>query len=341
MKQTQKEGAAEIHYHARAVPTRKMPVFYNPVMKHQRDIAISLIQNYFTGPIRVALPFAGTGVRGIRILKECTDAEVHFNDISEDAIQLIEKNLTYNAVTGACTQLDANVFLRTHGQFDYIDIDPYGSSIYFIESAVFALKKGGILAVTNTDTAPLCGSYPKVCRRRYGATPIESAMKHEFGTRILIKAIQEIGLRHDIALVPVLAYAKDHYIRAYFKKSNSKELCDTILAQHTYMNQETDMTLKKAKSGYGPIWIGSLFDPKLVLPEDSFSQTVREENAIAVPFSYDLHELSKAYKKDIPSFKTLIPEIQKQGYVCSRTIFSKTAIKTTMPKKKLLELAHR
>lgn len=327
-----------LHVRPEEVPSKKMAVFYNPVMKHQRDIAIAIIKHI--QPQKVALPLAGTGIRGIRIIQNCPNTKVYFNDMSETATDLINQNLESNNISGqyTITTQDANIFLRTNGFFDYIDIDPYGSSIYFIESAIYSLIEGGILAVTNTDTAALCGSYPKVCLRRYGSLPIESEMMHEFATRILIRKIQEIGCMYDRALIPVLAYTKDHYVRVYFRLEKGKKACDALLEKHKTFTQDELKILHETPSGYGPVWTGPLAEKKFLdlLPSNKFNETLQKQ--LDVFMGYDLHELCGLLKIDIPRIDVLIEKIRKKGYLCTRTIFSQTAIKTTMPEKELIAL---
>ena len=43
-------------------------------------------------------------------------------------------------------------------QFDVIDLDPYGTAAIFLDSAVQAVKSGGLLCVTCTDMAVLAGT---------------------------------------------------------------------------------------------------------------------------------------------------------------------------------------
>ena len=71
-------------------------------------------------------------------------------------------------------------------RFHYIDIDPFGSPVYFVDSAMRSVYNNGIIACTATDTATLCGVYPNVCRRRYGVKPFHSNVMHETGLRILL-----------------------------------------------------------------------------------------------------------------------------------------------------------
>ena len=71
------------------------------------------------------------------------------------------------------TNKNLNVLL-SENRFDYIDIDPFGSPVGFVDSAMRSIKNGGVVACTATDTAALCGVYPRVCQRRYGAIPFHN-----------------------------------------------------------------------------------------------------------------------------------------------------------------------
>ena len=98
---------------------------------------------------------------------------------------------------------DANLFLLKSSGFDYIDIDPFGSPNPFLENAVVRLSREGILAVTATDTSGFTGTYPKATKRKYDSRPIKNEIMHETGIRILIRAVQLFGSRHDKALIPI------------------------------------------------------------------------------------------------------------------------------------------
>ena len=64
----------------------KAPVFYNPVMELNRDVAVLALQAYqrWSGrELRVCEPLTGCGVRGIRVAKEVDGlAKVIVNDIN-------------------------------------------------------------------------------------------------------------------------------------------------------------------------------------------------------------------------------------------------------------------
>ena len=73
----------------------------------------------------------------------------------------------------------------TSSRYSYIDVDPFGSPVPFLDQAVRSVLSGGILAVTATDTAALTGSIPRVARRRYGITLVKTPHMHEISCRAL------------------------------------------------------------------------------------------------------------------------------------------------------------
>ena len=64
-------------------------------------------------------------------------------------------------------------------RFHAIDLDPYGSPHIFLDGAVQCVTDGGILLVTCTDMAVLCGNSPETCYTKYGALSIKSKACHE------------------------------------------------------------------------------------------------------------------------------------------------------------------
>ena len=49
--------------------------------------------------------------------------------------------------------------------FDVVDLDPYGTPAMFLDSAVQTCVDGGLMAVTATDMAVLCGNNKEVMKR--------------------------------------------------------------------------------------------------------------------------------------------------------------------------------
>ena len=64
-------------------------------------------------------------------------------------------------------------------RFDVIDLDPYGSPAEFLDGAVQSVGDGGMLAVTCTDMAVLCGNHSEACYAKYGCMPLKGKFCHE------------------------------------------------------------------------------------------------------------------------------------------------------------------
>lgn len=69
---------------------------------------------------------------------------------------------------------------RKYGrQFDAVDLDPFGSPAHFLDSAVQATADDGVLMVTCTDLATMCGNSPEACLARYGTMSMRIRACHE------------------------------------------------------------------------------------------------------------------------------------------------------------------
>ena len=163
--------------------TKKLPIFYNPVMKFNRDITVLVLNAFIkyrkdkfnlNNAISIALPLAGSGIRAFRILNEIpikAIKEININDIRDNFKKIIEEIISLNKDLfndKSISKLkifnkDANIFLREGDGFDYIDIDPFGSPNNFLDSAISKIKNKGLLTITATDTAALVGTYPNTC----------------------------------------------------------------------------------------------------------------------------------------------------------------------------------
>ena len=77
--------------------------------------------------------------------------------------------------------------------YDAVDLDPYGSPTQLLDSAVQAVSEGGLLLVTATDMAVLCGNNGEACWAKYGSYPLHRSYCHEMALRILLASI-EAGL---------------------------------------------------------------------------------------------------------------------------------------------------
>ena len=337
-----KEGNAKIKAELPEVVSKEMDVFYNPVMKFNRDVSVLLL-NAVGGSKQIGLPLSGSGIRGIRFLLELDDGIVKnlsFNDYDKNAQKNILGNIEMNGLLTnelwSISSKDAIEFLLDSTGFDYIDIDPFGSPNPFLDSAAKRISRGGILAVTATDTSALCGTYPKACKRKYWAIHKKNSIMHEIGLRILIRKIQLIGGQYDKALIPIFCYSKDHYMRVFFRCLKGKKDVDGVLKLHGMF------------MGSGPLWLGKLWDSKLVdtmcknnnvSENDKILNIIKDECRINTVGFYDIHKIVKREKiKNMPRKLDLMDSITNGGYKSSETHFSNTSIRSDIEYKELLKI---
>jgi len=335
------EGKAKIKVPKEEKVSKKLPVFYNPVMKLNRDISVLLLNSVGDKYMQIGLPLAGTGVRGIRFLLELKTSKIKnisFNDWNKEAVKIIKDNLRLNKLKNKkikIENIDANLFLLQSTGFDYIDIDPYGSPNPFLDAAVKRIARNGILAVTATDTSALAGAFPNACLRKYWARPLRNETKHENGIRILIRKVQLIGAEHNKALIPIFSYSVEHYYRVFFRVEKGKQKVDKLLKEHGYFKEA------------GPLWLGKLWHTKLVnnmikeCKEEGllkFLKIIKDESKIDVVGFYDIHRFCKKNKLKIPKKDVLIKKIRKAGYRAAETSFTPEGMRSHIGEKNLIRV---
>lgn len=101
--------------------------------------------------------------------------------------------------------------------FQVIDLDPYGTAAPFLDSAVQALGDGGLLCVTCTDAAVLCGQTPETCFTKYGSVSLRSKFCHEQGVRIVLNCISAHASRHSKFIEPLISLSIDFYFRVFVR----------------------------------------------------------------------------------------------------------------------------
>ncbi len=338
------EGKAKVKISDQEKISSDLPVFYNPKMKLNRDISILLLKIIDKTEIQVCDPLAGTGVRSIRFLSETGEKirSITINDKNKESFRIIKENLKLNNLEEderiITENRDANALLLESSGFDYIDIDPFGTPNPFLDMASRRISRDGILAVTATDTSALSGTYINACKRKYWARPRRDYMMHETGLRILIRKCQLIAAQYEKALLPILSYAKDHYMRVFFKVAKGKAKVDEVLRHHGPFNEA------------GPMWLGKLADVKLLSKmyavavsqhydiDYDFLRLLKEEASFGVIGFYDVHALSKQLKIGCPSMEFVNSKLKKAGYTGVRTHFSPYALKTEMSKEEFIQL---
>ncbi len=356
----------------------KAPVFYNPVMELNRDFAVLALQAYQKAAklrLYVCEPLASSGIRGIRFAKEVSDIKkIVMNDINTQAVNLINYNIRMNNVRNLASAKhgDANLLLAQHStphrRFDAIDIDPFGSPVPYLDSAVRALKDNGLIALTATDMAPLCGVHPKACLRKYGGRPLRTEYCHELAVRLLTGALATTAAKHSIGIKLQFCHSVEHYIRIYAVARHGAKQADDALKKmghifHCFNCLHREVAAKpfmltfrsecpechSQLASAGPLWIGSLSDREFceAMTEDNERRNLRNRSKInkiltlskdeeKSPATYFVHD--KVCDKlgiPVPPLDQVVTSIRTSGFEAGLTHFNSKGIKTDAPAKEV------
>ena len=196
-------------------------------------------------------------------------------------------------------QLDARVAL-SEASYQWIDIDPFGSPVSFLDSAIQSLARTGVLEVTATDTAALTGSSLSSQKRRYGAKGIVDLYAHDDAVRTLLSLIATTAARHDKFMTPILALFDGHHVRVSVMLTTSKEKASDVHSNIGWRVRSDDIPYQFKKHpdeselerASGPMWIGPLWNKDI-------TQRMTEERAIELcqPSQEDI-DVAKSYGLD-------------------------------------------
>jgi len=360
--ETIKESKTKLRVHTGEI-SKRLPVFYNPEKKFDRDLSVIFARD--TGVKSTLDLMCASGARGMRFLTEGGAEHVHFNDINPEGIKSARANLRANKISKekySVTKKEANLLCATiKEKFDFVDVDPFGSPINFISTAIRRVALGGYIAVTATDTAPLYGVFPKKCIKRYGSRPMRNVFGHETAMRILAKAIIELGAKQDIGLEPVLSHATKHYYRIYFRKTRGSKEIDNFgflyfcsKCKHRFYEnlklKEFCPLCRERLNFAGFVYIGNLWDKQLLKKMSCFGKydsyktedewlhinslksvhrrfidMLQGEAEINLPYFYEVGEFKF---KAAPKMDFLLEALRKKGFKAARCHIHGDAFKT-------------
>lgn len=340
----------------------KQPGFFNPLAEICRDVSVALtrvVAKRLGVGVSVGDPLSSLGARGLRIAVEAPEVdEVHMNDLNPSALACAEEAARLNNVVEKCrfSNLDACLFLMQHSRkgsrFNLVDIDPFGSPALFVDCGLRAVKNGGLLSVTATDSPVLCGLHPEVALRRYGGVSLRVDYSHEIGARLLAALVVKEAARLDLAAVPVFAHTRRLYTRVFFRVVHDVEQASAMLGNLGFINHcyrcnnrvVSPSMLKECSCGAtlrsaGPVWIHRLCDPDLVkeaqgLPSPSEKSEIKAlfnmalQEADMPPYYYLLDKEAKRIRAAPPKLQRVLDLLVSQGYLASRTSFDPKGFKT-------------
>lgn len=373
---TVEEGLTKIQFPEFDKISSDAPVFYNPHMELNRDISILALQTFQKQEdrnINICDLFGGSGIRGVRYKNEIDGVgHVFINDISETANEYERHNVELNNLKDIeIFQHDASMFLRMHrGEFDVIDIDPFGTPSPFLDSAGYCSRRNSLLCVTATDTSALCGTYKEPCIRKYNAKPYKSEYCHETGIRILAGFVALTLAKYSKSIEVKLSHSTEHYMRLYIEVKKGSKKSDECLKNIGYISHCKHCLYREKNKGLatstpnicpecgekliqaGPLWLGEIqneeFISKMIVESENKKLNTKEDvlkllescriEAKSPATFYDVHKICKILKISAPKLDLVFGNLEKEGFEAVKTHFNPLGIKTNAPLKKIKEI---
>ena len=358
------EGATRLLVPAASLrqdPPPTSPVFFNPAASLNRDVSVAFAAG--TNGQTFCDSMAGVGARGLRVANEVERVrKVVMVDFNAEALGAARSGAELNGVAGKCEFSDSETSSFLHSRFgrderfDCVDLDPFGTPIRHLQAALEATADGGMLSITATDTAVLCGVYPRVSRRRYGAEPLKNHFAHETGVRLLAGAVAREGGHLDIGATPVFAHSTRHYLRLYMRVEHGPAAADGALGRLGFVSWcphcgDTEVSAPSQKGCRrcgkgarvaGPLWVNGLTDPDLLGGASAAAEGRGLARAAGMiessrglddfpPWSFSIEGTSSALKVPTIPESRLGSVLRDRGWRVMRTPFEKTGVKTDAP----------
>lgn len=350
-----------------------MPVFYNPHAVVSRDLTVVFLKtamntrNFFYIDL-----LSGTGIRGIRIGLEVGGYGL-LNDVDPRAYYYIKRNISLNKLEERLEAYnqEANTLLNMlvfSGIFvDYIDVDPYGSPVPFIDSVFKPLAKRAFIGISATDLAPLSCTHPHKTLVRYWDRCIKVDFSKEYALRLLLANIALRSAALGFSITPFLSMVHRHYVRVFLEVERSysrayKQIsgclgyiwyCPDTL-ERGYTKEAIDVpscSSGKKPVVFGKIWICNTTIPEIAeralrevntmnfLNPDTIKILVLLKNEAEINTLYvRLDKLCGVLKINMPKINTLITKLREKGFKATRTHMDIRGIKTTAPLEELKEI---
>ncbi|MEZ0394347.1 MAG: N2,N2-dimethylguanosine tRNA methyltransferase [Desulfurococcaceae archaeon] len=348
-----------------------MPVFYNPEARLQRDITVAVLRTFFVdGGFEFVDLLAGTGIRSVRMALEAGGTGIA-NDVDPRAYRLIARNVELNGLGPAIIPMNhdavelSRLLLFSGFVPDYVDVDPYGSPLPFLEAAMSSLGRRALIGITATDVASLACLAAGGALRKYALLACgRSDFEREVGLRSLLATIAIRAASLDRAARPLISFGHRHYYRAFVLLERGAEsaaeglrrcvgyawFCGTTLERGFVESSDVfEEGAPRCADGtrselIGPIWICEMADAAFVksVLEDAASLpfiargalkllgVLARETGINAPY-YRLDKLCSRLGINMPRLEELLERLRSMGYSSARTHFDGRGFRTDAP----------
>ncbi|KAF7459922.1 TRMT1-like protein isoform X3 [Marmota monax] len=217
---------------------QKTDSYFNPKMKLNRQLIFCTLAALAKErkPLECLDAFGATGIMGLQWAKHLGNAvKVTINDLNENSVTLIQENCHLNKLKVVVdskekkegddileegeenlgnikvTKMDANVLMHLRS-FDFIHLDPFGTSVNYLDSAFRNIRNLGIVSVTSTDISSLYAKAQHVARRHYGCNIVRTEYYKELAARIVVAAVARASARCNKGIEVLFAVALEHFV---------------------------------------------------------------------------------------------------------------------------------
>nr|XP_027790685.1 TRMT1-like protein isoform X1 [Marmota flaviventris] len=217
---------------------QKTDSYFNPKMKLNRQLIFCTLAALAKErkPLECLDAFGATGIMGLQWAKHLGNAvKVTINDLNENSVTLIQENCHLNKLKVVVdskekkegddileegeenlgnikvTKMDANVLMHLRS-FDFIHLDPFGTSVNYLDSAFRNIRNLGIVSVTSTDISSLYAKAQHVARRHYGCNIVRTEYYKELAARIVVAAVARAAARCNKGIEVLFAVALEHFV---------------------------------------------------------------------------------------------------------------------------------
>ena len=218
-------------------------VFHNPAMSGSRTRSVLLLQHCIEagllgeGAIYALDGLSASGLRARRWLNElpaqsAARISATMGDMDPVALEWAMRcHDEFPPEHGEGELLphlgDLRKSVLEHGRH-WVDIDPYGSPLPFLDTAIQSLARRGVAEISATDSAALTGSSKSALLRRYGARVRTDGLAHDSGLRVLLATVARTAARHERAIEPLLSIWESHHLRVSVRVRRSVERANDI-----------------------------------------------------------------------------------------------------------------
>lgn len=103
-------------------------------------------------------------------------------------------------------------YQRVLERFDVIDLDFYGSLVFFLDVVVQVVSEGGLLCVICMDMVVLVGNSGEICYSKYGVMVFKSWVCYEMVLRIVLYSLDFCVNCYQCFVVLLFSISVDFYV---------------------------------------------------------------------------------------------------------------------------------